>query len=299
MAASPGGASVSPTRTSPGCTWRRCGELAATVIEIAPGEQHKTLADAERVWRALAVTGMTPADHARRPRWRRRRRPRGLLRGDLPPRACRSSRSRRRSSPRSTPRSAARPASTCPRARTTSAPTTSPPPCCIDPATLETLPERRAGRGLGRGGQDGADRRRRAVGARERRRARRRRDPRLRPREARDRRPGRARLAAAARCSTSATRSATRSRPRPDTPATATARRSAWACWPRCDSRAPCAARRGRRAARLARAADDARRRRPRAGGRAHCARQEAPRRRAGALRPGRRARGTSNPGAR
>ncbi len=38
------------------------GELA-TVIEIAPGEQHKTLPEAERVWRSLAREGMTPADH--------------------------------------------------------------------------------------------------------------------------------------------------------------------------------------------------------------------------------------------
>jgi shikimate kinase/3-dehydroquinate synthase len=36
---------------------------AAGVIEIPPGEQHKTLQTAERVWRALAAQGVTRADH--------------------------------------------------------------------------------------------------------------------------------------------------------------------------------------------------------------------------------------------
>jgi 3-dehydroquinate synthase len=40
----------------------RLGALAAT-ITIPPGEQHKTLAGAETVWRALAARGMTRADH--------------------------------------------------------------------------------------------------------------------------------------------------------------------------------------------------------------------------------------------
>jgi shikimate kinase/3-dehydroquinate synthase len=40
----------------------RLGELAAT-IAIPPGEGHKTLASAERVWRELAGAGMTRADH--------------------------------------------------------------------------------------------------------------------------------------------------------------------------------------------------------------------------------------------
>jgi shikimate kinase/3-dehydroquinate synthase len=38
------------------------GELAGT-ITIPPGEEHKTLASAERVWHALAATGATRADH--------------------------------------------------------------------------------------------------------------------------------------------------------------------------------------------------------------------------------------------
>jgi len=40
----------------------RLGELAGT-IAIAPGEGHKTLASAERVWSELAGAGMTRADH--------------------------------------------------------------------------------------------------------------------------------------------------------------------------------------------------------------------------------------------
>jgi shikimate kinase/3-dehydroquinate synthase len=36
---------------------------AADLIEIAPGEEHKTLQTAERVWHALAARGVTRADH--------------------------------------------------------------------------------------------------------------------------------------------------------------------------------------------------------------------------------------------
>ena len=99
-----------------------------------------------------------------------------------------------------------------------------------DPTALATLPAGGARGRLGRGGQDRADRRRAAVGARARPAARRldaRPRARLRADEARRRRRGRARRRAAARCSTSATRSGTRSRRRRATRATATARRSA------------------------------------------------------------------------
>jgi 3-dehydroquinate synthase len=41
---------------------RGLGEMAAT-ITIAPGEGSKTLAEAQRVWQALAAAGMTRADH--------------------------------------------------------------------------------------------------------------------------------------------------------------------------------------------------------------------------------------------
>jgi shikimate kinase/3-dehydroquinate synthase len=40
----------------------RLGEMRA-LVSIAPGEQHKTLASAERVWRELASAGMTRTDH--------------------------------------------------------------------------------------------------------------------------------------------------------------------------------------------------------------------------------------------
>jgi shikimate kinase/3-dehydroquinate synthase len=40
----------------------RLGEVAGTVA-IAPGEEHKTLASAERVWRELLGAGMTRSDH--------------------------------------------------------------------------------------------------------------------------------------------------------------------------------------------------------------------------------------------
>jgi shikimate kinase / 3-dehydroquinate synthase len=48
--------------TVSGLYGERLGEMAATVA-IAPGEQHKTLASAQRVWRELAAAGMTRADH--------------------------------------------------------------------------------------------------------------------------------------------------------------------------------------------------------------------------------------------
>jgi shikimate kinase/3-dehydroquinate synthase len=41
---------------------QRLGEMAAT-IAIAPGEAHKTLASAERIWHALVRAGFTRADH--------------------------------------------------------------------------------------------------------------------------------------------------------------------------------------------------------------------------------------------
>ena len=84
-----------------------------------------------------------------------------------------------------------------------------------DPRALATLPRGGAGRGLGRGDQDGADRRRAAVEAGPRADGRGRSRPRagLRAHQARRRGRGRARLRRAARASTSGTRSGTRSRP--------------------------------------------------------------------------------------
>ena len=59
---------------------------------------------------------------------------------------------------------AARPASIFPRPRTTSAPSTSPPPCSPTRAALRDAAGGRARRRLRRGRQDGPDRRRRALG---------------------------------------------------------------------------------------------------------------------------------------
>ena len=141
VAGAPGAASSSPTRPSRRLHAGRGRRGAApAVIAIPPGEEHKTLATAERDLAALVAAGRHPRRPRRRARRRRRRRPRRLLRGDLPARRRRSSRSRRRSSPRSTRPTAARPASTCPRPRTTSAPTTSPRACSSIPALLATLP---------------------------------------------------------------------------------------------------------------------------------------------------------------
>ncbi len=51
------------TDTTVASLYRGClGELAGT-LAIAPGEQHKTLASAEGVWRALIGAGITRADH--------------------------------------------------------------------------------------------------------------------------------------------------------------------------------------------------------------------------------------------
>jgi shikimate kinase/3-dehydroquinate synthase len=49
-------------QTVAGLYGERLGELART-IAIAPGESHKTLASAERVWQELVEGGMTRADH--------------------------------------------------------------------------------------------------------------------------------------------------------------------------------------------------------------------------------------------
>ena len=107
-----------------------------------------------------------------------------------------------------------------------------------DPATLATLPRRRARRRLRRGGQDRADRRRAAVGARRAAGGRSPSPTSCSPARARSwpSSPPTSATAAAPGRSTSATRSATRSRRRPATPATATARRSGSGCWPRCGS---------------------------------------------------------------
>ena len=110
-------------------------------------------------------------------RARRRAGGRGRRRGGRPRRAsappstsagCAWCRCPPRSSPRSTPPTAARPGWTCPRARTTWAPTTSRPPCSATRPRSTRCPREELAAGLRRGGEDGADRRRPAVGARAR-----------------------------------------------------------------------------------------------------------------------------------
>jgi shikimate kinase/3-dehydroquinate synthase len=111
---------------------------AAGLIEIPPGEEHKTLQTAERVWHALVEQGATRADHVVALG--------GGVVGDLAgfcaatyQRGVGVVQVRPRSWPRSTPPTAARPGSTCPRPRTTSAPTTSRRACSPTPALLQTL----------------------------------------------------------------------------------------------------------------------------------------------------------------
>ena len=209
-----GARSSSPTSTSARAT-RRGSATSPATIAIPPGEEHKTLAHGRARLRALAAAGHDARRPRRRARRRRRRRPRRLLRRRPTSAASRSCRCRRRSSRRSTRPTAARPASTCRRPRTTSAPTTSRRRSSPTRPTLATLPARGARRRLRRGRQDRADRRRHAVGARRARGDAGRRRRRSSPARARSSRssPPTSATAAGARCSTSATRSATRSRP--------------------------------------------------------------------------------------
>ena len=203
------------------------------------GEEDKTLATAECVLRAPGAGGRR-ARRRRGGRGRRRgRRPGGLLRRASTSAACATCRCRPRSWPRSTPPTAARPASTCPRARTTWAPIHQPAAVLCDPAALDTLPAEELAAGYAEvvktaliaGGP---------LWARVRagRRGRRGGDPRLPAHQAGRGGGGRARRRPAPGAEPRAHGRATRSRPRRATSATATARRSASGCWRRCGCRA-------------------------------------------------------------
>ena len=132
-------ASASPTATSRPLFAERLEPLAAAV-EVEPGEGAKTMgrgrggpARARRAGDDAAKTTSSPsaaASSATSPASA----PTSTSAGS------RSSTCRRRWSPRSTPPTAARPASTCPRARTTPAPTSCRPAVLADTATLATLP---------------------------------------------------------------------------------------------------------------------------------------------------------------
>ena len=109
-------------------------EPLAGQVDVEPGEAAE---DAGR-GRAGAARAGAARDDPRRPpgraRRRRRRRPRAASARPPTSAGSRWCRCRRRSSPRSTPPTAARPGSTCPRPRTTSAPTTCRAPCSPTPA---------------------------------------------------------------------------------------------------------------------------------------------------------------------
>ena len=151
---------------------RASGELDGAIVDRRPGEESKTLASAELVWRragpragwpaptissrSAAASSATSRASARRPTSA----------------ACRSCRCRPRWSPRSTRPTAARPGVDLPEAKNYVGAYHQPAGVLVDPATLATLPGGRARGRLRRGAQDGADRRGRAVGAGRRRRRR-------------------------------------------------------------------------------------------------------------------------------
>ena len=181
-------------------------------------EASKTIAEAERVLRELAAAGARRDDLRARPR---RRSGRGPGRASAPPptsAGSRWSRSRRPWSRRWTPPTAARPGWTCPRPRTTSAPTTSRSPFSPTPRRSRRCRAEELAAGfvevvktaLLAGGE--LWERVRALESARSGRARRR-DLRLRPHEDRRSSPPTSATRAAARCSTWATRSGTRSRP--------------------------------------------------------------------------------------
>ena len=101
------------------------------VFTVPDGEEAKTLATVERLCRGFARNGLARTDAVialgggvRQPTWR------GSRRRCSSHAACRTSTSPPPCSPRSTPPSAARRRSTCPRGRTWSARSGSPPRCC-------------------------------------------------------------------------------------------------------------------------------------------------------------------------
>ena len=212
------------------------------VIELAGGEEAKSPAGLERLWRALAARELERSDVVAVPAAARS----PTSAASRPRRsgaACRGSPCPRRSSARSTPRSAARRRSTS-RPRTTWARSGSPRRCSATRVLLETLPAREWAGGMAEvvktallaGGRLWELVERWEPGMRRAR-------PRARSSCSAARasrrsswRPTR-RSAGAARSSTSATRSATGSRRSPATAASRTASASRSASSPRCASR--------------------------------------------------------------
>ncbi len=122
-----GAASASPTRPPPRSTRSGCSHSWPR-SRSRRGRPRRRWRSPSGVLRELARAGMTQRGPRGRARRRRRRRSRRASAPTSTSAGCRWSRCRRRWSPRSTPPTAARPASTCPRARTTPAPTTCPRP---------------------------------------------------------------------------------------------------------------------------------------------------------------------------
>ena len=177
---------------------RRLSEPAGK-FAIQPGEPHKTLASAERVWTALADGAMTRADHVVALG--------GGVVGDL---AGFCAATYQRGIPvvhvpttlvaQVDSAYGGKTGVDLPAAKNYVGAYHQPAGVLVDPELLDTLARRRARGRLGRGAEDGPDRRRRAVGSRVRRgRGRRAHDPRLRAHEARGRRRRRARRRRAAR----------------------------------------------------------------------------------------------------
>ena len=146
-------------RCARGSTRELLPAVEATDRGRRAAEPSKTLAEAERVLRELAARGRPPRRLRARLRRRRRRRSRRVLRRDLPARGAGRAGADTTWSPRWTPPTAARPGWTCPRRRTTSAPTTSRSPCWPIPTTLDDPARRGAGGRVRRGREDRPDRR--------------------------------------------------------------------------------------------------------------------------------------------
>ena len=155
------------TDTTVGRPLRRAGRAARGPGRgRARASRRRRSREAERVLRELARLGMSRADHLVALG--------GGVVGDLAG-FCAATYQRgvdggagadHAASPRSTPPTAARPGSTCPRPRTTSAPTTCRAAVIADTATLATLPAEELAAGFVEVVKTGAARRRTALGAR-------------------------------------------------------------------------------------------------------------------------------------
>ena len=115
-------------------------------VAIMPGEQSKTVAHAEIVWTELARAGMTRERRRRRARRRRGRRPGRLLRGHLPARGPLRAGADDAGGPGRLGLWRQDRASTCPRPRTTSAPSTSPSAVIADTADARHAARRASSR---------------------------------------------------------------------------------------------------------------------------------------------------------